>query len=102
MFKMAVLPFLPVEKNTKHGEKSWPPMQQKHQYYTDKKKSWKVLFWGGCRPTFYSTVSEPTVSKVTLYTAKNSRVIPYSSYDLRSVTSTTLIITCYYSLYLKS
>ena len=47
MFKMAVLPFLPVGKNTTHREKSWPPMQQKHHYYTGKKKSWKVLFLGG-------------------------------------------------------
>ena len=52
MFKMAVLPFLPVGKNTTHREKSWPPMQQKHHYYTGKKKSWKVLFLGGA-PTYF-------------------------------------------------
>ena len=46
MLKMTVLPCLPVEKNTKRGEKSWPPMQPKHEYYTGKKK-WKVLFLGG-------------------------------------------------------
>ena len=47
MLKVTVLPCLPVEKNKKHGGKSWPPMQPKHDYYTGKKKMESPFFGGG-------------------------------------------------------
>ena len=53
MFKITVLRFLPVEKNTKHGEKSRRSIKPKRPYYTDKKKLRKSFFWGGRVPTYF-------------------------------------------------